>query len=293
MLRTLTGAFGGPAQRGVAREVVVQRGRREDDATRCDLGQPAREVHDRTVEVTVARHDHSRREPGPHRREPTLASRVAQLDRDPDRLGGQAGEHRFVADRLHDASAVPRRRVVRDPLPLTDERGEPVRVELGTQDGEAGQVGESDRDRDVGRGVERHPPPYCGSQLQANDVHEQRREIFAVEPLDQPERDGFVVDTVAALVAHAVAPVVGHDRRDPGRRRADHAHVPERGREIGPGPEPALRQAARGIDVGIGEHREAGRHVGESDCPPELPELCFTASRAERDARRVVLRRSG
>ena len=119
-----------PHERRVAGKVGVQLLRRENRVGGRGLGEATRKVHNRTVEVAVARDNHSGCDPRAHGRQFLIERRVAERDRSARHLGRQAREHDLVSDRLHHSSAVLGDRVVGECFPPADERGQTFGVEL-------------------------------------------------------------------------------------------------------------------------------------------------------------------
>ena len=184
-------------------------------------------------------------------------------------------EHRLVADRLHDPSAVLGDGVVHHLLPPGDELAEPIGVELGAERRVPGEVGEPDRDEEIRRRVAGEAKPQRGAEMDRGRVHDERGQLFGVERLHERCRDLFVGDTLRALLLDDLAVVLGDHRRDARHRRADDANLAQQGCEVGSVREPAPEQPACGLDVGVGEHRQTFGHVGKSDCAPQASQLIF------------------
>ena len=223
-----------------------------------ELGEPAREVHDRAEVVAVARDHRPGREPDPQRRQPVGRGRVAQRERRRDRLVREPDVHHLVADRLHDPRPVRRDRVVRDRLPAADELRERGGVERRAERRVAREVGEPDRDRR--RRVRPRapcaatPPRAAAAGARSRSARRRRRAACRRGPRARCRRRA-IARRRAARASMSAKPAASTDATrasEPLITRTCCSSVPSSRSRSGACDE---REARRG-DVAVGEHGE-------------------------------------
>ena len=114
--------------------------------------------------------------------------------------------------------------------------------------------------------------------MEACRIHDERGQLVGIEAVHERDRDRLLVNALRSLLVDDVPVVLCQHRGDPCHGGADDAHLTQQRREIRTTREPTTEQPARGLDVGVAEHRQPFGHVGEPDRAPQAAQLVLVVT---------------